>query len=60
MPETRESVKMINRTLDIEEDDDKTRFTLMEIDDYNLELQEKIACLKAQNDLQQFEELDVN
>ena len=51
MPETRESVKMINRTLDIEEDDDKTRFTLMEIDDYNLELQEKIACLKAQNDL---------
>ena len=47
MPETRESVKMKNRTLDIEEDDEKTRVTLTEIDDYNLELQEKIACLKA-------------
>ena len=40
LPETRESVKMINRQLDIEEDteDKKTRFTVMGLDDYSLEL----------------------
>lgn len=53
---------MVNRQLEIEDDseDQKTRFTVINLDDYTLELKEKIACLKAQNDLYEFEELGAN